>query len=322
MPQGDMNVANDSGANVRADINDQLAALVQLSSGGTAPATTFAHMLWADTTPSGYTIVKIRDAADAVFSTLFDDEGRWKGSDGTAAEPSISFGADVDLGLYRIAANVLGINASAGVGIGIGSTSPDGELHVHKATAGAVTAPSFANLAVFEDSTQNGISILVPDAQNAMLNFGSPSDNDAASLVWSHDGGNFEIRITKATGGIVCTTGGGATAMTIDANQDITYTGAEIHTSETITTDTTPTAVGRRFIIIGAWTAANDITDFDNEADGQRLTILGGDGDCNVVDGAPIQLVGGVTWNGAAGATLELISDGTIWYELSRSDAS
>lgn len=90
----------------------------------------------------------------------------------------------------------------------------------------------------------------------------------------------------------------------------------------TITTDTTPTAVGRRVVIIGAWTTANDITDFDNEVAGQELIILGGDADCNIVDGSPIQLVGDATWNGAAGATLKLISDGTVWYELSRSDAS
>lgn len=100
---------------------------------------------------------------------------------------------------------------------------------------------------------------------------------------------------------------------------NLVVTGSTVNTPATITTDTTPTAAGRKVIIIGAWTAANDITDFDNETAGQELTIIGGDADCNVVDGAPIQLVGGTTWNGIAGATLVLISDGTIWYEKSRS---
>ena len=128
----------------------------------------------------------------------------------------------------------------------------------------------------------------------------------------SADGIRFwtDTYLYRSAAGVLSTPGG------------ITMNGAFVRTPVTITTDTTPTAVGRAFIIIGAWTAVNDITDFDNETAGQVLKILGGDVDCNVVDGAPIQLVGGTTWNGKAGATLELWSDGTIWYEASRSDAS
>lgn len=61
MSQHDMNVANADGATVRADLNNALGALVTLSSGATAPSTTFAHMLWVDTT-SG--TVKRRNAAN------------------------------------------------------------------------------------------------------------------------------------------------------------------------------------------------------------------------------------------------------------------
>ena len=100
---------------------------------------------------------------------------------------------------------------------------------------------------------------------------------------------------------------------------DLTVSGAEIFPPATITTDVTPTAAGRRVIIIGTWIASNDITDFPNETAGQFLTILGGNANCNVVDGAPIQLEGDTTWNGVSGATLQLLSDGTIWYELTRS---
>ncbi len=109
----------------------------------------------------------------------------------------------------------------------------------------------------------------------------------------------------------------------LNVNGDVLIdSGALIRTPAAITTDTTPTAANRAFVIIGAWTAANDITDFDNETAGQVLKILGGDADCNVVDGAAIQLEGDATWNGKAGATLELWSDGTVWYEANRSDAS
>lgn len=38
---------------------------------------TFAHMFWSETTPVGYTQIKMRDAVDK----LFDDEGRWISDD-------------------------------------------------------------------------------------------------------------------------------------------------------------------------------------------------------------------------------------------------
>lgn len=96
--------------------------------------------------------------------------------------------------------------------------------------------------------------------------------------------------------------------------------GAVITTPVTITTDTTPSVSGMNDIIIGAWTAANDITTFDDGAAGQTLNIIGGDTDCNIVDGASMNLVSGTTWNAATGATLILHTwDGTNWYELHRS---
>jgi hypothetical protein len=61
MSQHDQNVANDTGAAVRGDINNALAALFGLSSGATAPATTLQYQLWADTT-SG--LLKQRNAAN------------------------------------------------------------------------------------------------------------------------------------------------------------------------------------------------------------------------------------------------------------------
>ncbi len=67
MAQHDYNVANSDGATVRADLNALAAAAVSLNSGGTAPATTFAHMLWADTTAG---LLKMRNAANSAWVTL------------------------------------------------------------------------------------------------------------------------------------------------------------------------------------------------------------------------------------------------------------
>lgn len=59
--QDDLVVANGTGAAVRADINAQLAALGTLMSGASAPGTTYAYMLWADTTNG---LLKQRNAAN------------------------------------------------------------------------------------------------------------------------------------------------------------------------------------------------------------------------------------------------------------------
>ena len=48
MSQTDLNVANASGAVVRADLNDHFQALATNSSGATSPTTTFPHQWWFD----------------------------------------------------------------------------------------------------------------------------------------------------------------------------------------------------------------------------------------------------------------------------------
>jgi len=68
MSQTDMNVANASGAVVRADINAHLDALVTLSSGATAPTTTFAFQWWADTATG---LLKQRNAANTAFIDIY-----------------------------------------------------------------------------------------------------------------------------------------------------------------------------------------------------------------------------------------------------------
>jgi hypothetical protein len=67
MAQADLNVANQSGAAFRSDLNGQLLALGTLQSGASAPSTTYAYMQWADTTTG---LLKIRDSANAAWITV------------------------------------------------------------------------------------------------------------------------------------------------------------------------------------------------------------------------------------------------------------
>ena len=62
MSQHDYDLANAGGATFRADANTALGAIVSQNSGASAPATTFAYMLWADTTNG---VLKQRNAANS-----------------------------------------------------------------------------------------------------------------------------------------------------------------------------------------------------------------------------------------------------------------
>ena len=55
--------------------------------------------------------------------------------------------------------------------VGIGTTSPDGTLHVHSASAGSVTASGSADDLVVENSGDTGISILAADGNNTSCLF-------------------------------------------------------------------------------------------------------------------------------------------------------
>src|SRR6056297_3619520 len=61
MAQHDFNIANQTFPATRTDLNNALEALATLSSGPTAPTTTYADMLWYD---SGNNILKMRTEAD------------------------------------------------------------------------------------------------------------------------------------------------------------------------------------------------------------------------------------------------------------------
>lgn len=126
MAQHDMVVDNNTGRNVRLDINDALEALVTNSSGLTEPATTYPYMWWADTTTS---LLKIRNAADdgwitigdltsASLGALLKSGGTMTGNllfdDGTTlATLPAAFDGDPDTGFYRSAANIWHLVAAA-----------------------------------------------------------------------------------------------------------------------------------------------------------------------------------------------------------------
>lgn len=67
MSQHDFNIANQGFPAFRSDLNDALGALASLSSGTSEPTTTYANMLWYDTTND---LLKMRNEDDDAWITI------------------------------------------------------------------------------------------------------------------------------------------------------------------------------------------------------------------------------------------------------------
>ena len=68
--------------------------------------------------------------------------------------------------------------------VGVGTTSPDGPLHVMKASAGSVTASGDGNALVVESDDVSGVTLLAPD--EGVIYFGDVADNDIGRIRYNH----------------------------------------------------------------------------------------------------------------------------------------
>ena len=71
------------------------------------------------------------------------------------------------------------IETSGNIGIGGAAANPDGLVHIMCASAGTETASTYGDLLVLEDDTDNGMTILTPDASYGQIIFQSPSASGA-----------------------------------------------------------------------------------------------------------------------------------------------
>jgi len=137
MSRHDYRIANNTGAAVRADLNNALAAIQSVNSGSGAPGSTVAYQYFIDdsVTPA---LIKQRNADDNGNILLGEVGGQAYFANGTQSKPSISFRNDTDLGLRRNDANKLSIvtngadrvTVDAIGNVGIGVTSVEANLHV------------------------------------------------------------------------------------------------------------------------------------------------------------------------------------------------
>ena len=111
MATHDYVIDNSTGANVRADINNVLQAILTNNSSSSAPSTTAAYMFWADTTTG---TLKIRNSSDNAWVELLQLDGTLTLEDGSASTPALAFRDDLNTGIYSSSADTFNI-ATGGI---------------------------------------------------------------------------------------------------------------------------------------------------------------------------------------------------------------
>ena len=125
--------------------------------------------------------------------------------------------------------------------LGIGTSSIDGTLHVHTASAGTVTASSQADDLVIENSAEGGMTIITPDDQSARIRFTSPSTNNdvGGATIFYRQNINKMSMGTEVAGGILALkSGAGSEAMTLDASGKILIGGLASQTADLLQIET------------------------------------------------------------------------------------
>ena len=248
MAQHDYVIANATGAAVRSDINNGLAAIVSQNSGASAPTTTYAYMSWADTTAG---VMKMRNAANNAWITLYQLDGEWTSialENGTAAAPSIYFkDSGTDTGIYSPGADQVGISTGGAVRFQVSTTAATSTLPIVY-PLGAVGTPSITftgdlNTGIWSPAadtiafSEGGVEVMRLDASGRLL-LGTSANADGGILQLS-SGITFPATAVAASD-----------ANTLDDYEEGSWTPTYAPSSGSFTTMTV-SVQGARYVKIG-----------------------------------------------------------------------
>jgi hypothetical protein len=251
----DYNLANQSGANFRAELNTILAAAVSQNSGSTAPTTTYAYQLWIDTSASPNPLLKIRNGANSAFITLGDitvanfgllalTGGTLTGAlladdAGTAALPAIAFDGDPDTGIFRPGANQFGIATNAVERVEFGTTEvvfndggADYDFRVEGDTKSQLLLVDASADAVLLDGD------LTLKGQADLRFADSDSSHYIALQAPATVASDYTLTLPAATGTsgqVLSTDGSGTLSWSTGSSGDVTLTGTQTLTNKTLT---------------------------------------------------------------------------------------
>ena len=233
MAQADGVVANGTGAAVRADLNDQLAAVFTNHSGSSEPATTYAYQWWADTNAN---VLKIRNSSNDGWITLRELDGTMLLEDGSASSPALAFADDTDTGIFSPAANQIGFATEGAERLEIGSSEvvfndpsndvdfrveSNGQTHMLFVDAGNDKV-GFGASGPKEVIDARGAAVFSGDHSTAQNAFGTAhgimlSSTSNLASIKSVSNGNNDVAIRFVT----LNSGSGNEAMRIDSSGNV-----------------------------------------------------------------------------------------------------
>ena len=180
MATHDYIISNASGASVRADLNNALAAIVSNNSNATSPATTYAYQWWADTTTGQ---LKLRNSANSAWITIFELDGTMLMEDGTVSAPGLAFASDLNTGFFRSAADKINFATGGAERLEIGSSE--------------VVFNDPSNDVDFRVESNGNANMLFVDAGNDRVGVGT---NSPAVLLDVADSSGNEPKLRMSTG--------------------------------------------------------------------------------------------------------------------------
>ena len=192
MAQADQQIQNASGSSVRADLNNNFAALFSNNSGSSEPSTTTAFMWFADTTNDA---LKIRNAADSAFITV----GTLSETNlGLALKASPTFTGNVGVPAGTVSS--LPIRRSDDTNTGIYFSAADtldiatgGTRRAHFDSNG-ITIRDRKALRLRDTSNSNFVAIRAPSDVSSDVTLTLPSSDGNANDVLQSDGsGNLSF---------------------------------------------------------------------------------------------------------------------------------
>tara|TARA_B100000424_G_scaffold199548_1_gene156676 strand:- start:566 stop:1951 length:1386 start_codon:yes stop_codon:yes gene_type:complete len=207
MATHDYVIDNSTGANVRTDINNALAAIVSNNSSSSQPSTRYAYMWWADTSAG---ILKIRNSANDGWVELLQLDGTLTLEDGSASAPGLALRDDLNTGLFSPAADALAITtagserirvASAGqIGIGGANYGSSGQVLTSQGSSSAVQWATVTGTTINSNAADR--VIVGSDSANTLTGRSDFTFNGATTTITNSSGLNLLNLKGAASGGL------------------------------------------------------------------------------------------------------------------------
>ena len=226
--------------------------------------------------------------------------------------PYFTIAAQSRLSGQEYAKPLLTIGATSG-NVGIGTTSPDGTLHVHTASAGTLTPWANADDLIVENNGPTGISIIAPNDEQAQIIFANPSDNIGSIIRWKRDENELQVGTHKTDGFLTFRTAIGQERARIDSGGRLlvgTATSVTSSVSQQSLLQVYSTSSSASSIQIGNYTAGVNAAGL--HFDKSRGTTVGTNTILQSDDN-----IGSIKFNGADGtnlvraAAIDCVVDGT-----------